>query len=202
MTKKKQGPVLKTLKEIESLFEFGGEIAPFLEELFAFLSDLMPILAKASRSLENTTASMPAASDNITSANMMAEDATHTIMDNVEHITVELDKLIVDQPDSNLKEALQDLAGKVAEISIALQFQDITSQHLRQATLIVEAIQVRMKKLFESLKNIGEENELVKNIVESYIQEAEEEAAIETTDTVRKEAAISQNDIDALFGTS
>lgn len=36
MTKKKQGPVLKTLKEIESLFEFGGEIAPFLGELFAF----------------------------------------------------------------------------------------------------------------------------------------------------------------------
>lgn len=104
----------------------------------------MPILAKASRSLENTTASMPAASDNITSANMIAEDATNTIMDNVEHITVELDKLIVDQPDGNLKEPLQNLAGKVAEINIALQFQDITSQHLRQATLIVEAIQMRM----------------------------------------------------------
>ncbi|MBA7597776.1 MAG: hypothetical protein GH143_04775 [Calditrichaeota bacterium] len=200
MTKKKQGPVLKTLKEIESLFEFGGEIAPFLEELFAFLSDLMPILAKASRSLENTTASMPAASDNITSANIMVEDATHTIMDNVEHITVELDKLIVDQSDGDLKEALQDLAGKVAEISMTLQFQDITSQHLRQATLIVEAIQMRMEKLFESLKSIGEKNELVKKIVESYTQGTDEEA-IDTTDRVRKEAAISQTDIDALFGT-
>jgi len=200
MTKKKQGPVLKTLKEIESLFEFGGEIAPFLEELFAFLSDLMPILAKASRSLENTTASMPAASDNITSANIMAEDATNTIMDNVEHITVELDKLIVDQPDGNLKEPLQNLAGKVAEISIALQFQDITSQHLRQATLIVEAIQMRMEMLFESLKSIGEKNELVKKIVESYTQGTDEEA-IDTTDKVRKEAVISQTDIDALFGT-
>ena len=52
MAKKKQGPVLKTLKEIESLFEFGGGIAPFLEELFAFRSDLMPILAKAGRSLK------------------------------------------------------------------------------------------------------------------------------------------------------
>ncbi|MEE9466102.1 MAG: hypothetical protein V3W14_11085 [Candidatus Neomarinimicrobiota bacterium] len=200
MTKKKQGPVLKTLKEIESLFEFGGEIAPFLEELFAFLSDLMPILAKASRSLENTTASMPAASDNITSADMMAEDATHIIMDNVEHITVELDKLIVDQPDGDMKEALKDLAGKAAEINMALQFQDITSQHLRQAMQIVEAIQVRMEKLFESLKSIGEKNELVKKIVESYTQGADEEA-IDITDTVRKEAAISQNDIDALFGT-
>jgi len=200
MTKKKQGPVLKTLKEIESLFEFGGEIAPFLEELFAFLSDLMPILAKASRLLENTTASMPAASDNITSANIMAEDATNTIMDNVEHITVELDKLIVDQPDGNLKEPLQNLAGKVAEISIALQFQDITSQHLRQATLIVEAIQMRMEMLFESLKSIGEKNELVKKIVESYTQGTDEEA-IDTTDKVRKEAVISQTDIDALFGT-
>lgn len=188
------------MKEIESLFEFGGEIAPFLEELFAFLSDLMPILAKASRSLENTTASMPAASDNITSANMMAENATHTIMDSAEHITVELDKLIVDQPDGDLKEALQDLAGKVTEISIALQFQDITSQHLRQATLIVEAIQMRMEKLFESLKNIGEKNELVNKIVESYSQGTDEEA-IDTTDRVRKEAAISQTDIDALFGT-
>ncbi len=200
MAKKKQGPVLKTLKEIESLFEFGGEIVPFLEELFAFLSDLMPILAKAGQSLKNTTASMPAASDNITSADMMAEDATHTIMDNVEHITVELDKLIADQPDGDTKEALRNLAGKVVEISIVLQFQDITSQHLRQAVQIVEAIQVRMEKLFISLQSIGEKNELVKNIVESYAQEAKEEAAIDTTDTVRQDAAISQTDIDALFG--
>ncbi len=200
MTKKKQGPVLKTLKEIESLFEFGGEIAPFLEELFAFLSDLMPILAKAGRSLKNTTASMPAASDNITSADMMAEDATHIIMDNVEHITVELDKLIVDQPDGDMKEALQDLAGKAAEINIALQFQDITSQHLQQAMQIVEAIQVRMEKLFESLKGIGVRNEMVKKIVESYTEGADEEA-IDITDTVRKEAAVSQDDIDALFGS-
>ncbi len=200
MAKKKQGPVLKTLKEIESLFEFGGEIVPFLEELFAFLSDLMPILAKAGQSLKNTTASMPAASDNITSADMMAEDATHTIMDNVEHITVELDKLITDQPDGDTKEALRNLAGKVVEISIVLQFQDITSQHLRQAVQIVEAIQVRMEKLFISLQSIGEKNELVKNVVESYAQEAKEEAAIDTTDTVRQDAAISQADIDALFG--
>jgi len=200
MTKKKQGPVLKTLKEIESLFEFGGEIAPFLEELFAFLSDLMPILAKAGRSLKNTTASMPAASDNITSADIMAENATHVIMDNVEHITVELDKLIADQPDGDMKGALQDLAGKAAEINMALQFQDITSQHLRQAMQIVEAIQVRMEKLFESLKSIGEKNEMVKKIVESYTEDADEEA-IDISDTVRKEAAISQTDIDALFGT-
>jgi chemotaxis regulatin CheY-phosphate phosphatase CheZ len=143
---------------------------------------------------------MSAASDNITSADMMAEDATHIIMDNVEHITVELDKLIVDQPDGDMKEALQDLAGKAAEINMALQFQDITSQHLRQAMQIVEAIQVRMEKLFESLKSIGEKNELVKKIVESYTEGADEEA-IDITDTVRKEAAISQDDIDALFGT-
>ena len=200
MAKKKQGPVLKTLKEIESLFEFGGEIAPFLEELFAFLSDLMPILAKAGRSLKNTTASMPAASDNITSADIMAENATHVIMDNVEHITVELDKLIADQPDGDMKGALQDLAGKAAEINMALQFQDITSQHLQQAMQIVEAIQVRMEKLFESLKSIGEKNEMVKKIVESYTEDADEEA-IDISDTVRKEAAISQTDIDALFGT-
>ncbi len=200
MTKKKQGSVLKTLKEIESLFEFGGEITPFLEELFAFLSDLMPILAKASQSLESTTASMPAASDNITSADIMAEDATHIIMDNVEHITVELDRLIADQPDGDMRGALKDLAGKAVEINMALQFQDITSQHLRQAMQIVEAIQVRMEKLFESLKGIGEKNEMVKKIVESYTEGAGEEA-VDITDTIRKEAAISQADIDALFGS-
>ena len=60
--------------------------------------------------------------------------------------------------------------------------------------------QVRMERLFESLKSIGEKNEMVKKIVESYAEGADE-GAIDITDTVRKEAAISQDDIDALFGS-
>ena len=196
---KKQGSVLKALQEIESLFEFGGELVPFLEELFGFLSDLMPILAKTSQSLESTTASMPMATDNIASAEMMSEDATHSIMDNLDKMTAQIGDMIDQQSSDSTKTALQGVAHKVAEIQMALQFQDITSQHLRQASQIVEAIQTRMVKLFSSLQEIGNTNELVKSIIESYTEVAPDEVG-EVTDTIHRDNSISQADIDALFG--
>lgn len=199
--KTKKGAVLQSLRDIESLFEFGGEITPFLEELFNFLSDLMPILAKAKKSLENTTAAMPDASENIASAEKMAESAAHTIMDTADQIYTGLNDLIAKEPEGETKEALAVLTEKISEISMALQFQDITSQHLKQAGQIVEAIQSRMVKLFEALQDIGEHNALVKSLVEKYTEQGEEDEAINTSDTIRKDDSITQADIDALFGS-
>ena len=197
---KKSGTVLKTLREIESLFEFGGEIAPFLEELFTFLTDLMPILARANQSLASTTESMPSATDNIASANMMAENAANTIMDNADQITTALDDLL-SKTDGETKEALEEVALKVNEINMALQYQDITSQHLQQATQIVQAVQVRMQKLFQGLQTIGESNEAIRKLIESYTEEMDKHDAAEFEDTIHNSAdAISQDEIDALFG--
>lgn len=199
--KTKKGTVLQSLMNIESLFEFGGEIAPFLEELFKFLNDLMPILAKANRSLANTTTAMPGASENIASAEQMAENAANTIMDNTDQIATGLSDLIAKEPEGETKKALADLAEKIYQISMALQFQDITSQHLKQASQIVEAIQTRMVKLFEALQSIGEHNALVRSLVEKYAEQDGEDEAIDTADTIRKDDAITQADIDALFGS-
>ncbi|MEE9464519.1 MAG: hypothetical protein V3W14_02940 [Candidatus Neomarinimicrobiota bacterium] len=200
MVDKKTGTVLKTLKDMESLFEFGGEIAPFLEELFTFLSDLMPILAKTRFSLKDTARYMPDASDNIASAEMLSEDATHTIMDNLEAITTELEALTASDLDDATKVKLSSLTEKVGEIDMALQFQDITSQHLQQASQIVQAIQVRMNKLFGALKDIGEQNDMVKAIVDNYTQEPEEEDELDHADKIHQDDSVSQADIDALFG--
>ena len=198
---RKQGVVLKTLQDIESPFEFGGEITPFLEELFGFLTDLAPLLAKMSSSLETTVTSMPAASDNIESANAMAENATTAIMDNLDGITQGLDRLLTLHTQGETYDTLQGLADQVNEIQVALQFQDITSQHLAQATQIVEAIQVRIKKMFGALQAIGEENQMVKTILDAYTSDTGEEGAIEAADTIRRGEGISQADIDALFGS-
>ncbi len=197
---KKTGTVLKSLMDMGSLFEFGGEISPFLEELFTFLSDLMPILAKAQFSLRDTTKFMPDASDNIASAEMLSQDATNTIMDNLEAITADLEDLTSGNLDAATQEKLGNLADKITQIQMALQFQDITAQHLQQASQIVEAIQVRMNKLFEALQTIGEKNEQVKTIVENYAQEVGDEDALDQADKIRRDDAVSQADIDALFG--
>lgn len=199
--KTKKGAVLQSLRNIESLFEFGGEITPFLEELFNFLSDLMPILAKAKKSLENTSAAIPDASENIASAEKMAESAAHTIMDTADQICTGLNDLIAKEPEGKTKEALAVLTEKISEISMALQFQDITSQHLKQASQIVEAIQSRMVKLFEALQDIGEHNTLVKSLVEKYAKQGEEDEAIDSADMIRKDDTITQADIDTLFGS-
>lgn len=199
--KTKKGVVLQSLKNIESLFEFGGEISPFLEELFKFLSDLMPILAKARHSLEHTTAAMPGVSENIASAEQTAESAAHSIMDTAEQINTGLNDLIAKEPDGETRAALVLLTEKISDISMALQFQDITSQHLKQASQIVEAIQTRMVKLFEALQDVGEKNELVKSLVDKYTEGAEEDRIIDTADKIRMDEAITQADIDALFGS-
>ena len=194
------GTVLKSLMNLESLFEFGGEISPFLEELFAFLSDLMPILAKAQFSLRDSTKHMPDASDNIASAETLSEDATNTIMDNLEGITADLEALNSSNLDAATQAKLDTLGDKITEIQMALQFQDITAQHLRQASQIVAAIQLRMSKLFEALQAIGEKNEMIKAIVDNYAQDVGDEDALDQADTIRRDDSVSQADIDALFG--
>ena len=194
------GTVLKSLMNLESLFEFGGEISPFLEELFAFLSDLMPVLAKAQFSQRDSTKHMPDASDNIASAETLSEDATNTIMDNLEGITADLEALNSSNLDAATQAKLDTLADKITEIQMALQFQDITAQHLRQASQIVEAIQMRMSKLFEALQTIGEKNEMIKALVDNFAQEVGDEDALDQADKIRRDDSVSQADIDALFG--
>lgn len=194
------GTVLKSLMNLESLFEFGGEISPFLEELFAFLSDLMPILAKAQFSLRDSTKHMPDASDNIASAETLSEDATNTIMDNLEGITADLEALNSSNLDAATQAKLDTLGDKITEIQMALQFQDITAQHLRQASQIVAAIQMRMSKLFEALQAIGEKNEMIKALVDNFAQEVGDEDALDHADQIRRDDSVSQSDIDALFG--
>jgi hypothetical protein len=200
MAEKQPGKVLKTLQNIESLFEFGGEITPFLEELFRFISDLTPILARANRSLQSSASTIPAASDNILSAEQMAEDATNTIMDNADQISAGLSELIADKPEDKTRLVLEELVSRTEQIQMSLQFQDITSQHLQQASQIVEAIHSRLDQMFQSLEEIGQRNELVQGLVQKF--DPEEEDAFQFTDTIHRDGAISQADIDALFGAS
>ena len=130
---------------------------------------------------------------------MMAQDAANTIMDTADIITLELDTL-VEESESNTREALASLALKINEINMASRYQDITSQHLHQASQIVEAIQTRMQKLFRALQDIGEKNGAIRSIVENHANEADAEDEIDTADSIYRENAISQDKIDALFG--
>jgi DNA polymerase III gamma/tau subunit len=196
----KSKEAVQSLKDLEELLSSGEDLRPLLEEFFTFLNDLLPILANANRSLEDTTSSMPTAADNIGSADAMAEDAAHTIMDQVDQITTELDRIQVKSGDGELKQSLESVGDRIASIQTALQFQDITSQHLQQARQIIDAIHSRMKQLFESLQGVGEKNELVKSVLDSY-NPTEEEDLIDTEDTIRRDETVSQADIDALFGS-
>lgn len=197
--KEKTDTVIQPLQDLEDRLKSSGEeVLPLLEEFFAFLNDLLPLLAKANRSLEDTTASIPTAAENIGSADAMAEDAAHTIMDEVEQISNELERIPVKKGDGELQESLESMGARIASIQTALQFQDISSQHLRQAREIIDAIHKRLRQLFESLQGAGKRNELVESILESYVQTGEEDK-IDTEDTIRRSEAFSQADIDALF---
>jgi hypothetical protein len=195
---KQQGKVLTTLRELGSLFEFGGEITPFLEVLLAFLEDLVPIMTEVNTSWDNLASSMPTASGNIASAEEVAEDATNTIMDNADQINAQLGDLLADDGNGDTKKVLEEVMHRAEQIQMSLQFQDISSQHLQQASRIVEAINNRLENLFNALQNLAEHNELVKTVFEK--QPAEKTEEIDLVDTIHQKDAISQADIDAMFG--
>ncbi len=103
---KREGSAAGKILEIRALFEAEGETAPFLEELFTFLGDLIRIIVRTSSMLEDTASTMPSVSGSITNAEMMAEDATLTIMDRVEEISTGLEQLAETQSGGELKASL------------------------------------------------------------------------------------------------
>ena len=77
--------ILDRLDELRSVFVLDRPDMPFLEEVFAFLSEILPVLDEVDRSIQmSTNALMPGATARLASVTRATELATTEIMDQID----------------------------------------------------------------------------------------------------------------------
>mgnify|MGYP002640262489 CR=1 FL=1 len=198
--------LLVRINDMRGFFKFGDEVIPFLGDLFAFLKNIMPLMSEMNSSLQDSAQKLPTASDRIEDVNKATEYATVEILDALDRISSNLEKL-PKMDKENQSESIATMHEEVANIVNALQFQDITSQKLNHANQILVAIYEKFTVLFASLEKAKFSTAVGKKVLEALEESVDEEAREaaqnefeeKTKDVIRHEE-ISQDDIDSLFG--
>ncbi|MFQ6614527.1 MAG: hypothetical protein ACE5D1_06755 [Fidelibacterota bacterium] len=197
--------ILVKVQEIQGFFKVGDELIPFLTELFLFLKETIPLMAKVDQSILESANKLPTASEKIQSASQTAESATHKILDKLDTMSEELISL-EQRVGKEDRELIRKIQSDVQESIYVLQFQDITSQQLEHAIRILNVIKENFDLLFTAnnkmkLKTtiagqvLGEEK---KTELQETLEEESQEFQDQTKDIIR-EGTFSQDDIDKLF---
>lgn len=197
--------ILVKVQEIQGFFKVGDELIPFLTELFLFLKETIPLMAKVDQSILESANKLPTASEKIQSASQTAESATHKILDKLDTMSEELISL-EQRVGKEDRELIRKIQSDVQESIYVLQFQDITSQQLEHAIRILNVIKEKFDRLFTAINKmklkttiagqvLGEEK---KTELQETLEEESQEFQDQTKDIIR-EGTFSQDDIDKLF---
>ncbi len=95
----------------------NDDILPFMEGLFIFLRDIMPLMTEINTSLRDGNRKLPTASEKISSVTSTTEMATHEIMDMLDNISKVLPGIQKGDQDKVLE-----VQKDVNDIILALQF--------------------------------------------------------------------------------
>ncbi len=107
--------LLKKTEELRALFVLGQRVIPFLEEIFLFIQDLTPQLARISKSIEENLQNIPHASKQLEQVTKATEMATTEILNTLEGITYKASVIhsnareiqaLVDRQESSRKQAV------------------------------------------------------------------------------------------------
>ncbi len=197
--------LLTRVDEMREFFRFGGEVIPFLANLFTFLQGVMPLMLEVSNSIKDSTHKLPTATDRIVDVSNSTELATNEIMDKLDNITEKLNKIAASDSAEH-KSAINGINDDINGIIYALQFQDITSQKLEHANRILTAIHDKFSALFDSLEAVKSNSDFGSKIISvmdpkeemEKRQQGSAEFDKKTVDRIRA-SSISQDDIDSLF---
>ncbi|MEA3285983.1 MAG: hypothetical protein U9Q77_01220 [Candidatus Marinimicrobia bacterium] len=198
--------VLTRINDMRGFFKFGDEVIPFLGDLFSFLKGIMPLMSEMNNSLQDSAHKIPTASDRIDDVTRATEYATVEILDALDKISATLE-ILPELAKDNQTKSINMMHEEVANIVNALQFQDITSQKLAHANKILGAIYDKFTVLFASLEEAKMSTSIGKKVLEAIEEQVDPDARqrekdaldAETRDDIHHEA-ISQDDIDSMFG--
>lgn len=122
MNSKNLGGILDKINELRALFIFGQRVIPFLEELFYFVNDIVPVLEDINESIYESANKMPRAASQLNKVTQATEIATTEILDNLDGVLSKLTAI-----GSHFKTATNDM--------MALDGLDEESMHLIKSTL-------------------------------------------------------------------
>ncbi len=135
-------PLIKKVDELRALFILGQKVIPFMEEVFLFISDIYPLLERINNSLSENVQKMPNASMKLSIVTEATELATTEIMDLVDGIFVNLDKIKINNNTNNIA------IDTLNKIQIAINNKEDISKYL-------EDIQNSIKLLQDSSINLA-----------------------------------------------
>jgi chemotaxis regulatin CheY-phosphate phosphatase CheZ len=85
--------LIKKAEELRALFILGQRVVPFLEELFAFVGEIQPLLEEINTSIQENLSKMPNLSKQLSKVTEATELATNEILDIVDGVFYKLDIL-------------------------------------------------------------------------------------------------------------
>ena len=106
MNTKNLGGILDKINELRALFIFGQRVIPFLEELFYFVNDIVPVLEDINESIYESANKMPRASSQLSKVTQATELATTEILDNLDGVLSKLNAI-----GSHFQTATNDMAA-------------------------------------------------------------------------------------------
>ncbi len=106
MNTKNLGGILDKINELRALFIFGQRVIPFLEELFYFVNDIVPVLEDINESIYESANKMPRASSQLNKVTQATELATTEILDNLDGVLSKLTAM-----GSNFQAATNDMVA-------------------------------------------------------------------------------------------
>ncbi|MCC6397540.1 MAG: protein phosphatase CheZ [Bacteroidetes bacterium] len=110
--------IVKKVEELRALMVFAQRTMPFLEDVFAFVTEIVPLLDVLRSSVESTSEKLPKASKQLDKVTTATEMASTEILNIVEGMYAKIDRLRAEQDRrhkviAEAKEAVQRL-GKLA----------------------------------------------------------------------------------------
>jgi hypothetical protein len=153
--------ILRKVEEMKTVFTFGVKFVPFLEDLFLFVKEMAPMLNEMNMSIQESSAKMPKAVQQLDKVTSATEMATHEILDKIEDMLNKLGEIgksfeIMNKRMAAEQEAIAGITSSIEEL------------------LKLPKIRKSLSKVFEDEKT-REQGIKIKDIVDKFLAEKVDE---------------------------
>ncbi|ROL56468.1 hypothetical protein D9V87_10525 [Bacteroidetes/Chlorobi group bacterium MS-B_bin-24] len=154
--------LIKKAEELRALFILGQRVVPFLEELFAFVGEIQPLLEEINTSIQENLSKMPNLSKQLSKVTEATELATNEILDIVDGVFYKLDILSstlkeFESSQLGLKDFFEDfnkLVGKFNNGSFSLDDLKLNLSSLQAKSKDILSVETKINSMKEMIDNI------------------------------------------------
>jgi chemotaxis regulatin CheY-phosphate phosphatase CheZ len=145
--------LFERLNELKIVFRYSEKLIPIIQSLMDFMKETVPLLEDINSSLMESTSKIPKASDQLNNISSATELATTEILDIVDSISIDMDKIEKSVKDVKSKEENKLLIWQ--KIKSSLLFDPSTNELIQQYEGLDNFMPVMygMMKIFQKVKN-------------------------------------------------